>query len=110
MKIARSAAGLFGLAMLFWFVDVDRAQPPPGPRPPPPQAPVTRAVPAEETPEAPSAETEQPEKRQLEYANALFTRKLYDLAIPEYQNTSTIIRARPDGRMRISRWGSATAI
>ena len=31
------------------------------------------------------AETEQPEKRQLEYANALFTRKLYDLAIPEYQ-------------------------
>src|SRR5207253_94629 len=24
-------------------------------------------------------------KRQLEYANALFTRKLYDLAIPEYQ-------------------------
>ncbi len=33
----------------------------------------------------PAAETEQPEKRQLEYANALFTRKLYDLAVPEYQ-------------------------
>jgi TolA-binding protein len=79
MKTARSAAGLFGLAMLFWSVDVDLAQPPP------PQPPVVHALPAEETPEAPSAETEQPEKRQLEYANALFARKLYDLAIPEYQ-------------------------
>src|SRR5207237_2099681 len=85
MKIARSAAGLCGLAMLFWFVHVDLAQPPPGQRPPPPQGPVARALPAEDTPETPSAETEQPEKRQLEYANALFTRKLYDLAIPEYQ-------------------------
>jgi len=84
MKNARSAAGLLGLAMLFWFLDLTLAQPPPGlPRPPPP---VTRALPVEETPEPPPvAETEQPEKRQLEYANALFTRKLYDLAIPEYQ-------------------------
>ena len=80
MKIARSAAGLVGLAMLFWLVDVDLAQPPP------PQPPVTRALPAEEAPEPPPPQqTEQPEKRQLEYANALFTRKLYDLAIPEYQ-------------------------
>src|SRR5437763_6634896 len=77
MKIARSAAGLVGLAMLFWLVEVDLAQPPP---------PVTRALPAEEVPESPPPQqTEQPEKRQLEYANALFTRKLYDLAIPEYQ-------------------------
>src|SRR5205814_10393117 len=83
MKSARSAAGLLGLAMLFWLVDPALSQPPPGvPRPPP----VTRALPVEETPEPPpAAETEQPEKRQLEYANALFTRKLYDLAIPEYQ-------------------------
>src|SRR5206468_2362645 len=59
------------------------AQPPPGL---PPQPPVTRALPVDETAERPpAAETEQPEKRQLEYANALFTRKLYDLAIPEYQ-------------------------
>jgi TolA-binding protein len=86
MKIARSAAGLFGLAMLFCLVDVDLAQPPPGmPRIPPPQSPVTRALPADEPEPPPAAETEQPEKRQLEYANALFTRKLYDLAIPEYQ-------------------------
>src|SRR5438094_5482508 len=86
MKNARSAAGLLGLAMLFWFADFTLAQPPPGfPRPLPPQPPVSRALPAEEAPEPPAAETEQPEKRQLEYANALFTRKLYDLAIPEYQ-------------------------
>jgi TolA-binding protein len=85
MKNARSAAGLLGLAMLFWFADLALAQPPPGfPRPLPPQPPVSRALPAEEAP-PPAAETEQPEKRQLEYANALFTRKLYDLAIPEYQ-------------------------
>src|SRR5256885_4411535 len=87
MKNARGAAGLLGLAMLFWSADLTLAQPPPGfPRPLPPQPPVSRALPAEETPEAPrAAETKQPEKRQLEYANALFTRKLYDLAIPEYQ-------------------------
>src|SRR5437762_13748333 len=86
MKNARSAAGLLGLAMLFWFADFTVAQPPPGfPRPLPPQPPVSRALPAEEAPEPPVAETEQPEKRQLEYANTLYTRKLYDLAIPEYQ-------------------------
>src|SRR5256886_2953938 len=83
MKSARSAAGLLGLAMLFWLLDPALSQPPPGvPRPPP----VTRALPVEETtPSLPAAEGEQPEKRQLEYANALFTRKMYDLAIPEYQ-------------------------
>src|SRR6188474_2955783 len=30
-------------------------------------------------------ETEAPDQRQLNYANALFGRKLYDLAIPEYE-------------------------
>ncbi len=90
MKNARSAAGLFGLAMLFWLVDVDLAQPPPPgfPRPPgpPPPVAVQRALPAEETPEPPPiAEAEQPEKRQLEYASGLFARKLYDLAAPEFQ-------------------------
>jgi len=30
-------------------------------------------------------ESDAPDRRQLDYANALFTRKLYDLAIPEYQ-------------------------
>src|SRR5260370_588375 len=54
MKNARSAAGLLGLAMLFWFVELVLAQPPPGgPRPPPPQPPVTRALPADYTTELP---------------------------------------------------------
>ena len=86
MKNARSAAGLFGLAMLFCLVDSVSAQrlpPPPGP---PQDQQVQRALPVEDEPSPPpSAETAQPEKRQLEYANALFTRKLYDLAVPEYQ-------------------------
>src|ERR1700751_5369747 len=89
MKTARSAAGLVGLAMLFCFADLVSAQrAPPPPASPPAQAePVQRALPVEEESPSgtPTAETEQPERRQLEYANALFTRKLYDLAIPEYQ-------------------------
>ena len=87
MKTARGAASLFGLAMLFCFVGIVSAQQRfPGP-PPPPGPPVQRALPVDESapPPPPSGETEQPERRQLEYANALFTRKMYDLAIPEYQ-------------------------
>ena len=54
--------------------------------PPPPGPPVQRALPVDDsTPSPPEPEGEAPEKRQLEYANALFTRKLYDLAVPEYQ-------------------------
>jgi TolA-binding protein len=36
-------------------------------------------------PPAPPAEEEAADKRQLDYANALFARKLYDLAVPEYE-------------------------
>src|SRR5947208_12006477 len=84
MKSARGAASLFGLAMLFCLANGVVAQRVPGP-PPPPQ--VQRALPVDETtpPPPPASETEQPERRQLDYANALFTRKLYDLAVPEYQ-------------------------
>ncbi len=88
MKSARGAASLFGLAMLFCLPNGVFAQRVPGPPPPPPQEPqVQRALPVDETTPSPppATETEQPERRQLEYANALFTRKLYDLAIPEYQ-------------------------
>jgi TolA-binding protein len=88
MKNALSAAGLLGLAMLFCLVDQVSAQRTSGPPPPPPQGQqVQRALPIEEESlsSPPAADTEQPEKRQLEYANALFTRKLYDLAVPEYQ-------------------------
>ena len=88
MKTARGAASLLGLAMLLCFVGIVGAQQRfPGPPPPPPGLPVQRALPVDEStpPPPPSGETEQPERRQLEYANALFTRKMYDLAIPEYQ-------------------------
>jgi TolA-binding protein len=94
MKTARGAAGLFGLAMLLCFVDPLRAQqrvPGPPPFSPPPQQAVQRAMPVDESqPQQPlpppsTTETEPPEHRQLVYANALFTRKLYDLAVPEYQ-------------------------
>src|SRR5438128_7807738 len=88
MKMARSAAGLFGLALLFWIFDAALAQRPSEVRraPPPAESPVTRALPVDESPPPPpAAETEAPDRRQLEYANALFTRKMYDLAIPEYQ-------------------------
>ena len=86
MKSSRRNAGLL-LAGLLWVSDVTlaqevrRAQPfiePPVPR----ALPVDEATPPEERPSTP----EQPnDKRQLEYANALFTRKMYDLAIPEYE-------------------------
>ncbi len=39
----------------------------------------------EPPPEPSSGETEAPDRRQLDYANALFSRKLYDLAVPEYE-------------------------
>jgi TolA-binding protein len=45
----------------------------PDPEPPPPVV------------EEPAAEPESPDRRQLDYANGLFARKLYDLAIPEYE-------------------------
>jgi TolA-binding protein len=62
-----------------------QATPPPPviastPRVEPPAAPPPESAPPEET-----GDTESPDRRQLDYANALFGRKLYDLAIPEYE-------------------------
>ncbi|MEP6956460.1 MAG: tetratricopeptide repeat protein, partial [Chthoniobacterales bacterium] len=39
----------------------------------------------EAEPREQSGDTESQERRQLDYANALFGRKLYDLAVPEYE-------------------------
>ncbi len=52
-----------------------------------PNLPVAPAAPeVEQPPEATSGtESEAPDQRQLDYANALFSRKLYDLAAPEYE-------------------------
>ena len=102
MRIARGVAGLLGLAISFCIItavpaqqrtppEVRRAQPanePSAPRAMPADQP-TATPPASSSTELstePSApDTESPPRRQLEYANALFTRKLYDLAVPEYQ-------------------------
>jgi TolA-binding protein len=99
MKITRSPAGLAGLAMLLVAASVARAQWEPEVRRARPvdEPPARRAVPADESidrvlrslkedsSEAPKHESEGGDQRQLEYANGLFARKLYDLAIPEYQ-------------------------
>jgi TolA-binding protein len=54
--------------------------------PPPSEGePVPHPDTAPEEMQPPPAETESPGERQLNYANALFGRKLYDLAAPEYE-------------------------
>jgi TolA-binding protein len=98
MKATRSAIGPLGLAMLLSMAGAALAQgPPPEVRRARPvdEPPVARALPVDEPTlprppvedfsEPPTRESEAPDRRQLDYANALFTRKLYDLAIPEYQ-------------------------
>src|SRR6266513_5162204 len=88
MKTMRSAASLLGLAMLLLTANSAIAQSEPE---------VRRARPAdesidrvlrslkEESSEPPQHEGQGAAQRQLDYANGLFTRKLYDLAAPEYQ-------------------------
>jgi TolA-binding protein len=101
MKIIGSVAGPLGLATLLWAASVACAQGQPEVRRARPidEPPVARAVPVEQPPlkapiqqekdyssEPPARESDEaPDQRQLDYANALFTRKLYDLAAPEYQ-------------------------
>src|SRR4030095_560132 len=98
MKLSCSAASLCGLAMLLCTASVATAQWQPEVRRARPvdQTPVPRAIPVEPTDrstrslidefsEPPARKAEGADQRQLEYANGLFTRKLYDLAIPEYQ-------------------------
>ena len=86
----RRSAGIFLAAIFCTSVgsnaqEVRRAQPITEP-------PVPRALPADNTAESdgtieerPSTPEQPSDKRQLEYANALFSRKMYDLAVPEYQ-------------------------
>src|SRR5207245_9493752 len=99
MNITRGAASLSGLAMLLCTVSVASAQSEPEVRRAVPldQAPVKRALPADDSidrvlrslknqdTESPAREAEGADQRQLDYATGLFARKLYDLAIPEYQ-------------------------
>src|SRR5437764_4675575 len=99
MKTTRGAASLLGLAMLLLTASIAIAQAEPEVRRARPvdEPPVPRALPADESVERvlrslkeESSEPSQHEgegaaQRQLDYANGLFTRKLYDLAAPEYQ-------------------------
>src|SRR6266566_8682061 len=109
MKITRSPASLLGLAMLLWTASVAPAQWQPEVRRARPvdESPVPRALPAEdsikrtlrsleqESSQRPASDTERSDQRQLDYANALFTRKLYDLAAPEYQKYLDDYPGRP---------------
>ncbi|MDQ6624151.1 MAG: tetratricopeptide repeat protein, partial [Verrucomicrobiota bacterium] len=69
------------------------ASPPPRKIAPPAPAPSATPHPSasaddDQTKTEPSADAHQddaPDRRQLDYANALFGRKLYDLAVPEYE-------------------------
>ncbi len=99
MKASRSSAGILGLAMLLWTAsiaiaqsqpEVRRARPvdePPAPRALPADESIDRVLRSlkEESPEPSQHEGQEAAQRQLDYANGLFTRKLYDLAAPEYQ-------------------------
>src|SRR5216110_4048043 len=99
MKTTRGAASLLGLAMLLLTASIAIAQAEPEVRRARPvdEPPVPRALPADESidrvlrslkenaPEPLQHEGEAAAERQLDYANGLFTRKLYDLAAPEYQ-------------------------
>src|SRR5438874_7669520 len=90
---------LIALAMLLWTASVAFAQSQPEVRRARPvdEQPAPRALPAdesidrtlrslkEESSEPRAREGEGAAQRQLHYANGLFTRKLYDLAAPEYQ-------------------------
>ncbi|PYJ57889.1 MAG: hypothetical protein DME82_01290, partial [Verrucomicrobia bacterium] len=100
------ARSLIGLAMLLWSAsvasaqDVRRARPvdePPAPRAVPAQESADKSLRSlvQEFSETPASETERSDQRQLDYANALFTRKLYDLAIPEYQKYLDDYPGRP---------------
>src|SRR5213592_3379164 len=51
----------------------------------PPESSAPASDPEQPPIESPPTETEAADKRQLDYANALFSRKLYDLAAPEYE-------------------------
>src|SRR5436190_14992469 len=100
---------LIALAMLLWTAsvafaqsqpEVRRARPvdePPAPRALPADESIDRALRSlkDESLEPRGREDEASDQRQLDYANGLFTRKLYDLAAPEYQKYLDDYPGRP---------------
>jgi TolA-binding protein len=65
-------------------VPFDTPAPSAKPRRSPPE-PAVAPKPRTDEPEDPATEPEASDRRQLDYANGLFSRKLYDLAAPEYE-------------------------
>jgi TolA-binding protein len=103
MNFARCAIGFWFLALFSsgpiglaqYQPEIRRAQPVQEP-------PISRALPLDTPsalPEKPAETTprdsERADRRQIDYANGLFTRKLYDLAIPEYQKYLDDFRGGP---------------
>src|SRR5438034_2730944 len=100
---------LFGLLMLLWTAslavaqsqsEVRRARPvdePPAPHALPADESIDKVLRSlkDETSEPRAREGEASDQRQLDYANGLFTRKLYDLAAPEYQKYLDDYPGRP---------------
>ena len=71
--------------------EVAEAIPPPATPMPAPSEPAPNA-----SGPAPDESTESPAQNQLEYANGLFGRKLYDLAVPEYEKFLGLYPSSPD--------------
>jgi TolA-binding protein len=80
-----AAAVLIGFAGTLFAQTVRRAQPPDEPPPPPRAAPLEESQPQAAESVAPAEPDEGADKRQLDYANGLFSRKMFDLAAPEYE-------------------------
>ena len=89
--------------------------------PTPPEPTIMRALPVPDETEAsvpeptaavapnekpPSESAESPEQRQLNYANALFGRKLYDLAVPEYEKFLGLYPDSPDRVSALFTWAN----
>ena len=122
MKTARSATGLLGLAMLLSMAsalaqlppEVRRARPadePPVARALPLEEPTARPPrpPAEDSSEPPARESEAPDRRQLDYANALFA-NFTIWQSRNIKNISMIILGFPVGPTLIFRWANAIEI
>ena len=116
MKSIRGAGLVFiaVLPVLLRAQEVRRAQPPdepptaravpfkeptPTPRPRGSSSPTSATAEAPHSDATPEPETDDPDRRQLDYANALFSRKLFDLAAPEYEK---YIAQFPNGAGRAS--------
>ncbi len=109
MNMMRGATSLLGLVMLLCTASIAFAQSEPEVRRARPvdEPPVRRALPADDSIDrvlrslkeqesaAPVREAEGADQRQFDYANGLFARKLYDLAIPEYQKYLDDYPGRP---------------